>query len=177
MSTMLLTRAPNVDLLKHLHPRHFSVGMICNGYTICPKMGNALKSSCEISSHHSLQREKRETILPETRTFDARRSRQRKTISYQTNLNSISSHTKSNSCQFSKHNHKRTWNQRCSFQSVLGRVRNHQVKLKTYEVGSRIRNKNIPSFYIEDQTSRNFWSPVWTFSLSILSVSPQWKHR
>ena len=35
MSTMLLTRAPLVDLLKHLHPSHFSVGMIYNGYATC----------------------------------------------------------------------------------------------------------------------------------------------
>ena len=35
MSTMLLTRASIVDLLKHLHPSHFSIRMIYTGYTTC----------------------------------------------------------------------------------------------------------------------------------------------
>ena len=102
----------------------------------------------------------------ETGTSEARRSRQRKTIPYQTNLNSISSHTKSNSCQFTEHNHKRTWNQRCSFQSVLGRVRNHQVKLKAYGVGQRMRNEisrhSTSKIKLYETSGHQFALSVWT---------------
>ena len=100
MSTVLLTRASIVDLLKHLHPSHFfSWNDLQWIHNLCPKMGSDLESSRKISTHHSLQRQERNPSSSETGTFDARRSGQRKTIPYQTNLNSISSHTKSNSCR------------------------------------------------------------------------------
>ena len=57
MSTMLLTRASIVDLLKHLHPSHFSIRMIYNGYKTCVR-------KWEISTHHSLPRKEKDRVPP-----------------------------------------------------------------------------------------------------------------
>ena len=142
MSTMLLTRASIVDLLKHLHPSHFSIGMIYNGYTTCVrKWAMILKAVAKFRHIILYQEHKEKPSSSETGTSEARRSRQRKTIPYQTNLNSISSRTKSNLCRLTEHGRKSFKNRHGSNQSVLGRVRNHQVKIKTYEVGPRIQNE------------------------------------
>ena len=65
VSTMLLTRASIVDLLKHLHPSHFSIRMIYNGYTTCvQKWAMILKAVAKISTHLSLPRKEKNRVPP-----------------------------------------------------------------------------------------------------------------
>ena len=42
MSFSLLMEAPKLDLMKHLHPRHYSVGNIYNGYSRCVRQWSML---------------------------------------------------------------------------------------------------------------------------------------
>ena len=178
MSTMLLTRASIVDLLKHLHPSHFSIRMIYNGYTTCVRKWAMILKAVAKFRHIFLYQEKRKTEFLRNRNFlKPRRSRQRKTIPYQTNLNSISSHTKSK--LVSTH---WTPSRKVSKQKSLISIRTWTSSESSNQTQilwswTEETKRNIPSLYIEDQTLRNFWSPICTFSLNILSVSPQWKYR
>ena len=70
ISTMLLTRASIVDLLKHLHPSHFSIRMIYNGYTTCVRRWAMILKAVAKFRHIILYQEKRKPSSSETGIFE-----------------------------------------------------------------------------------------------------------
>ena len=65
MSTMLLTRAPMVGLLKHLHPSHFSVGIIYKGYATCVRKWSLILKAVARFRHIILYKNRKETLVPQ----------------------------------------------------------------------------------------------------------------
>ena len=138
---MLLTRASIVDLLKHLHPSHFSIRMIYNRYTTCVQGWAMILKAVAKFRHIFLYQEKRKTEFLRNRNFWSPKisTKENDSLSDKSQLDFFSHKIKLVSIHWTPS--QKDLNRRCSFQSVLGRVRNHQVKLKTYEVEPRIRNK------------------------------------
>jgi len=144
-------------------------------HNLCPKMGNDLESSREISTHHSLPRKEKNRVPPKQEFLKPRRSRQRKTIPYQTISTRVLQNTNQTRVDWLNTVAKehqptllisiRTW--------TSSESSNQTQILRSWTEDTK---RNISSPHIEDQTLRNFWSPSCTFSL-ILAVSPQWKYR